>query len=194
MSTALLTAETAQEIDHGTHGLSVDTGSNSTSAATGRSRMACEDVPCSEHGILCAFHGNEPGRCPWCHSAWTVILRYGSHSCESARVWRGAEAKWRLAKARQMRQRAAEAAQEIDHGTHCTHLDNDTTLTPADSGRAVKGSQGTRDLVEVECNGCPRTFGVMLETLANAECSRCHRAVSYVGRSRSGWNSKRVRR
>lgn len=40
---------------------------------------------CATHGRLCAFNGEEPDRCQWCHVPWSsIVLRGpGTHSCES---------------------------------------------------------------------------------------------------------------
>lgn len=44
-------------------------------------------MTCPRHDGLCAYRGNEPHRCPWCHCLWAVIDSSGWHSCEKANLW-----------------------------------------------------------------------------------------------------------
>lgn len=95
--------------------------------------LDCGKPACPEHGTMCAFHGDEPGRCPWCHSSWVVIRRGGWHSCERSSTWGALERQDRLETARVWRQEASRTPQELDTGPHCPHV-----VTGAnDDGEAV---------------------------------------------------------
>jgi hypothetical protein len=124
MSTRTATMQTerardeAQQSDRSVHGSAVSEGTSGAATSRGRAVSASGKPPCVEHGTLCVFHGDEPGRCPWCHGLWTVILGRNSHSCESASLWRGVETRWRVIRARQMREEAARKPQGLDHGGH----------------------------------------------------------------------------
>jgi hypothetical protein len=92
------------------------------------SSLDCGKPPCTEHGTLCAYHGDEKDRCPWCHSTWGRILGSGSHSCESPAVWtngkRPDNAQYvaeRVFRAAVMRQKAAERPQGPWQSGHCSH-------------------------------------------------------------------------
>lgn len=68
---------------------------------------ADEDNACGEHAGLCAFRADSPGRCPWCHCLWTVIVRSGWHSCEQRELWPSRDRSWRTVRAGLMRLTAA---------------------------------------------------------------------------------------
>jgi hypothetical protein len=90
----------------------------------------CGLPPCPEHHGLCAYHGDEPDRCPWCHADWTHIVGKvrsgtGRHSCERGRVWSKDEAEWRVATALKWREEAAAAPWGGDRSTHCPHRPQD---------------------------------------------------------------------
>lgn len=83
---------------------------------------ACGRTPCGEHGTLCAYHGDEPDRCPWCHSLWSVIIarvaRWADerlHSCERPHIGR------RIEQAKLLRLNASEKPYSGIRSTHCTH-------------------------------------------------------------------------
>ncbi len=46
----------------------------------------CGRAACPTHNADCAFHGDEAGRCPFCHCAWWVIVSSGWHSCEKSHL------------------------------------------------------------------------------------------------------------
>jgi hypothetical protein len=68
-------------------------------------------IVCAEHGRLCAYGGNEPDRCPWCHSTWAHLVAAVArdpdlgHSCESPWVMRNHRE--RVEQAAAMRREAA---------------------------------------------------------------------------------------
>lgn len=80
---------------------------------------------CPEHHGLCAYHGDEPDRCPWCHATWASILRRidhgGRHSCEHTRSLHGRQRRQRIAEALQARLEAAGKPQDRICSTHCAH-------------------------------------------------------------------------
>lgn len=84
--------------------------------------MPCGKAPCPEHGTPCAFHGDEPGRCRWCHSPWARIIGTGRHSCEAAAIWPSGDRGWRIATAIQMRLDATTEPHAVDEGPFCSHL------------------------------------------------------------------------
>lgn len=79
--------------------------------------MKCGMPPCAEHGELCAFHGNEPDRCPVCHCLWPVSIRRRSHSCEWSRFRTKAQ---RLA-AEAARREYERKPWRGEESTHCSH-------------------------------------------------------------------------
>lgn len=90
--------------------------------------LPCGLPPCPEHA-LCAFHGDEPDRCPWCHRSWAVIITTGWHSCErNPRIPDPVERRERIAEARGMRRMAARRPQDSRSGQqslHCQHRARD---------------------------------------------------------------------
>jgi hypothetical protein len=91
--------------------------------------LDCGLQPCPNHSGLCAYHGDEPDRCPFCHTSWSVILDRiardkGEHSCEKIRNGRP-ESKTRSTVARQRRQDATGKPQEGDRSLHCPHRVSD---------------------------------------------------------------------
>ena len=111
--------------------------------------LDCGKPPCPEHGRLCAYHGTEPDRCPWCHSTWGRILGSGSHSCESVAVWtngkRSDNAEYvagRIAQALAWRQRAAERPHGPWQSGHCSHEYTDTSETCAAFAKAQRAPAG----------------------------------------------------
>lgn len=148
--------------------------------------MACGNPSCPLHGSLCAYHGNENGRCPWCHASWRAITSPGwKHGCESTKTWTPAERGWRVAKAKAMRHRAETTPQIGDTGTFCAHLGTDSTGV----GKHVSHSfEGTAELVEVACTGCHHKFGAMVETVAFVKCPACSCRAINIGPGRPGWN------
>lgn len=87
--------------------------------------MACGKPPCVQHGDLCAYHGDEEDRCPWCHSTWSRIIATGWHSCQRRDTWTKAEREWRTKRAAQMREKAAQDASLPDRSVHCAHPGQD---------------------------------------------------------------------
>jgi hypothetical protein len=101
----------------------------------------CGLPPCPEHNGQCAYHGDEPDRCPWCHATWAHILGKiasgnGQHSCEMRRVWSFEQRTQRMAAALRMRQRAELLEDNTlrfrtarpwrgDRSTHCPHRAQD---------------------------------------------------------------------
>lgn len=79
--------------------------SSNDSEAETHALWRCEKPKCRTHNGLCAFHGDEPGRCPLCHSAWLVILARDWHSCEQARNWPPHE-RGRVTEGRELRKAA----------------------------------------------------------------------------------------
>jgi predicted DsbA family dithiol-disulfide isomerase len=72
------------------------------------------EVLCPEHGRLCAYGGDEPELCPWCHSTWARIVAAVArdpahgHSCEVFTMWHYEQDRpARLAEAVRMRREAA---------------------------------------------------------------------------------------
>jgi hypothetical protein len=87
--------------------------------------LPCGLPPCPEHGGLCAFHGDEPDKCPTCHASWSVILDRiatgkGQHSCEQVRNGHP-ESKTRSILARQRRLDATEKRYKGRRSLHCAH-------------------------------------------------------------------------
>jgi hypothetical protein len=137
-------AGTARNFDRTAHTLPARVSATASPADAGRPLTACEQAPCTEHGTLCDYHGDEPDRCPWCHATWAMILRTHFHSCEMAGTWRGQEAKGRVANASEMRRKAAGNARATDHSAHCPHLGGGFAETLPASGRPESGAAGTR--------------------------------------------------
>jgi hypothetical protein len=89
--------------------------------------VSCGKEPCSTHGELCAFHGDESGRCAFCHRSWYLIPDADSHSCETKGVWGPAE-RWRVAVAEKMRLEAWNATENpsrADVAPFCPHVGQD---------------------------------------------------------------------
>lgn len=65
--------------------------------------LSCGRDYCPEHKH-CAYHGDEPDRCPWCHKLWTAIEQstYG-HCCEKPSMWHISEREQRVSTARAFR-------------------------------------------------------------------------------------------
>ena len=115
--------------------------------------LGCGKPPCPEHGRLCAFHGDEPGHCPWCHCSWVVVFSRGFHSCETRAVWtngkRPDNAEYvtgRIAEAAAMRKAAAEqiAGRPLAgwQAGHCSHGSSGTPEpceAPATAQNAAQG-------------------------------------------------------
>lgn len=171
--------------------------------------LACGRAPCSEHGEACAYHGDEDGRCVWCHATWqgmAATFRAGwidskgrrrdyawreVHSCERSKPWGQEQAPWRKAKAVQMRECGVGAVSARDTAPHCGHVGKDATHDPTGLRIAESSLLGTAELIEVECTRCHRVSGVMVETLAFAACRGCGGAVRSTGRKRRDWNEYR---
>jgi len=171
--------------------------------AVTRDSVAPETALCPEHDGLCAYTGREADRCPWCHSTWVAIaslFRRGwvdsrgvwhpyewaeVHSCESGSAWRGKPEPERqnrtrdAARARARGLLAVSAGQERPCGSAEGKDTRDTSTGVGEAQRRVNA--GTRGIVSVECGPCARRFGVMVETIGVAKCSRCGSPVSVLG-------------
>lgn len=98
------------------------------------------EILCPEHGRRCAYGGDEPDRCPWCHCAWSHVVAavardpVHGHSCEIPSVWAGYHAASRVERAAAMRH---EAAIRADSGPSRTGVS--VGATPALRGRRSAG-------------------------------------------------------
>ena len=158
---------------------------------------------CGEHGGLCAYRGDEPERCRWCHSTWAAIaalFRQGwvdgkgkwhpylwseVHSCEQASVWRGKPRpvrRHRVREAARMRARGILTASAVQEGTCSASVGKPTAEgSPGVCEAERRVNAGTRGIVYVECAACCRRYGVMVETVDIAKCSHCCGPVTVVG-------------
>lgn len=68
--------------------------------------LSCGKEKCPQHDH-CAYHGDEAGRCPWCHASWDTILDSGHHTCEKPKTWGSQERAQRIEDAMYMRGSAA---------------------------------------------------------------------------------------
>lgn len=116
-----------------------------------RATLDCGKPPCPEHQGLCAYHGTERDRCPWCHSTWDRILATGEHSCERPAVWsngkRADNATYvaeRIARAVALRQRASERPQGPWQSGFCSHGYPDAPQAGESRAKAQNASGGAR--------------------------------------------------
>ena len=134
-------AEPALEVHGRTVPYSWDGTANDAATRLHEPRTACGRAPCPEHGGLCAYHGVEPDRCPWCHSTWQVIISFDWHTCELSRSWRGlapVERAARLEEAEQLRLNAVETSYEVQESAHCAHL-SDGAVMPSRRSHELAG-------------------------------------------------------
>jgi hypothetical protein len=109
--------------------------------------LPCGKPACPVHGGLCAYHGTEDDRCPYCHGTWAALYavhRGGYidskgrrqpyewtevHSCEQPRRRYAAEAT-------RLRREAENGGFNARQGPFCAHLDEGSTEDPQRPGDA----------------------------------------------------------
>lgn len=143
--------------------------------AEAQALLNCGRAPCPIHDRLCAFHGDESGRCPFCHAAWWSVLRAPNlHTCEKASGWAPPD-RWRTTGAERLRN-AAENSPRADVAPFCSHLGKDAGKPSRAETQPLRGSAG---IAAMECGKCSRRFGVMVEVVALARC--CGQAARFLG-------------